>query len=100
MVVVGTTLTTGLPSSVVRKARERQIPIINLDPSAADEPREGMLNCAAKSGEALPKVAACLADLFKEPDLAPLREPPAPKGPLKAALAQLASASDGACAAG
>jgi NAD-dependent deacetylase len=90
LVVVGTTLTTGLPSSVVRKARERQIPIINLDPSAADEPREGMLNCAAKSGEALPKVAACLADLFKEPDLAPLREPPAPTGPLKAALAQLA----------
>merc|ERR1719159_1994689 len=36
LVVVGTTLTTGLPSEVVRKARQRGIPIINLDPSAAE----------------------------------------------------------------
>merc|ERR1719159_2211357 len=67
LVVVGTTLTTGLPSSVVSKAKARGIPIVNLDPSSAEEPREGMLNCAAKSGEALPKVAACLAQLLQEP---------------------------------
>merc|ERR1719159_1288706 len=76
LVVIGTTLTTGLPNEVVRKAKASKIPIVNLDPSAAEEPREGMLNCPAKSGEALPKVAASLAALLAEPNLAPLPRDP------------------------
>merc|ERR1719281_424195 len=96
LVVVGTTLTTGLPNQVVQKAKRRGIPIINLDPSAAAEPREGMLNHAAKSGEALPKVVETLARLLKEPNLPPLRG----EKRARTSLAQLAAGARGAKAAG
>lgn len=76
IVVVGTTLTTGLPQRIVSKAKQRKIPIVNLDPSAYEEPREGMLNVGAKSGEALPRILAKLRSLYNEPDLASERSGP------------------------
>jgi gamma-glutamylcyclotransferase (GGCT)/AIG2-like uncharacterized protein YtfP len=51
--------------------------VLNIDPEAAKEPREGMLNLAAKSGAALPALLNALKALHAEPELAPLREPAA-----------------------
>merc|ERR1719504_312797 len=75
LLVVGTTLTTGLPTRVVNSAQRRGIPVLNIDPEAAKEPREGMLNLAAKSGAALPALLSALKVLHAEPDLPPLRQP-------------------------
>jgi NAD-dependent deacetylase len=83
IVVVGTTLTTGLPSRIVHNALARKIPIVNLDPSAAEEPRKGMLNMAAKSGETLPRIIEKLKALYAEPDLAPERSKPLGTPPKK-----------------
>jgi gamma-glutamylcyclotransferase (GGCT)/AIG2-like uncharacterized protein YtfP len=76
IVVVGTTLTTGLPQRIVHQALERKIPIVNLDPSAFEEPRKGMLNIGAKSGEALPRILEKLEVLYAEPDIASERSGP------------------------
>merc|ERR1719487_395737 len=75
LLVVGTTLTTGLPNRVVKDAQRRGIPILNIDPEAAAEPREGMLNLPAKSGAALPALLSALKALHAEPDLPALRQP-------------------------
>merc|ERR1719446_1449098 len=67
LLIVGTTLTTGLPSSIVRTAKKRGIPILNIDPDCLAEPRGDMLNLPRKSGAALPELVTALKALAAEP---------------------------------
>jgi len=80
LLIIGTQLTTGLPSRMVSEARESGATLIRMDPlvDLADPKSAGMLHVQAKSGEALPKIVAELRALLKEPLVAPLATPNEP----------------------
>lgn len=74
LLVVGTQLTTGLPSSMVQAARKTGAIIVRLDAllDLEDHKFQGMLHLQGKSGEILPRVLQQLQELRKEALPAPL----------------------------
>lgn len=76
--VIGTQLTTGLPSRMISTALSSGAIIIKLDTivDLADERSAGMLHLQGKSGEVLPRIISQLRKLRQEPSLAPLVELP------------------------
>jgi len=77
LLIVGTQLTTGGPSSMVRSARESGAIIIRVDPivDLGDVSTSGMLHLEGKSGECLPRIIAELRTLKKEAACPPLAPP-------------------------
>jgi len=77
LLVVGTQLTTGLPSNMVNVAFSKGATIIKMDTivDLSDEKSAGMLHVQGKSGEALPRIVSELRKMRQEPALAPLAEP-------------------------
>mmetsp|Transcript_11074 Transcript_11074/g.35086 ORF Transcript_11074/g.35086 Transcript_11074/m.35086 type:complete len:443 (+) Transcript_11074:1-1329(+) len=85
LLIIGTQLTTGLPSRMVGAVRHSGGAIIRMDPSYDPEDSSGMLHLQAKSGDALPRIVARLRELQQEPLLAPLAAvKPVPKAAPKA----------------
>lgn len=77
LLIIGTQLSTGLPSTMLRTAMANGTTIIKMDTivELADEKSAGMLHIQAKSGQALPRIVSELRTLQKEPALAPLSDP-------------------------
>lgn len=91
LLIIGTQLTTGLPSRMVHLVRSSGAIIIRIDPlvDLTHANSAGMLHIHAKSGEALPAIAAELRELQQEPLLPPLRMQPQPRQqPARQQLAQ------------
>lgn len=74
MLIIGTQLTTGMPSRMVQCARSAGAVIIKLDPEVElNEPRfDGMLHLPGASGDVLPRLVQMIKELQQEPELAPL----------------------------
>jgi NAD-dependent deacetylase len=78
LLVVGTQLTTNLPSQIVNKARlNNQTVVVRIDPllDLEEVHSTGMLHLQAKSGEALPRIVAAFRNLLSEQIPAPLANP-------------------------
>lgn len=78
LLVVGTQLTTNLPSQMVNAGRlNSKTLVVRIDPllDFDDGSMTGMLHLQAKSGEALPKIVAAFRELLAEPIPAPLADP-------------------------
>merc|ERR1719359_2796725 len=78
LLIIGTQLTTGLPSNMLRTALSTGATIIKMDTivDLEDERSAGMLHVKGRSGEVLPRILSELRMLRKEPQLAPLAELP------------------------
>lgn len=76
LLIIGTQLTTGLPSTMAGIALSSGATIIKMDTlvDLADERSAGMLHIQAKSGQALPRIISELRKLRQEPALAPLSD--------------------------
>jgi NAD-dependent deacetylase len=71
--IIGTQLTTGLPSRMVQEARKAGAIIIRLDPNTdmKDPSSAGMLHLIGKSGEVLPRLVSELRALSQEEPVFP-----------------------------
>jgi NAD-dependent deacetylase len=87
LLIIGTQLTTGLPSSMLRTALGSGATIIKMDTivDLSDERSGGMLHLQAKSGQALPRIVAELRKLQQEPELPPLAVLPSSDAAAKSA---------------
>lgn len=77
LLVVGTQLTTNLPTQMVNTAKlNSNTIVVRIDPllDLNDHNASGMLHLQANSGEALPRIVAAFRDLLTEPIPAPLAE--------------------------
>jgi len=76
LLIIGTQLTTGLPSRMVSTAREQGTLIVRMDPEAdlSEPSNAGMLLSKGKSGELLPRIVKELKSLLLEPLYAPLQD--------------------------
>merc|ERR1719421_2715745 len=78
LLVLGTQLTTNLPSQMVECAKTKgDALVVRIDPLVEfDDPKSaGMLHLQAKTGECLPRIVNILHRLLQEPLLPPLRAP-------------------------
>eukprot|EP00746_Dinoflagellata_sp_MGD_P163996 gnl/MRDRNA2_/MRDRNA2_92390_c0_seq1.p1 gnl/MRDRNA2_/MRDRNA2_92390_c0~~gnl/MRDRNA2_/MRDRNA2_92390_c0_seq1.p1 ORF type:complete len:601 (+),score=121.15 gnl/MRDRNA2_/MRDRNA2_92390_c0_seq1:68-1804(+) len=90
LLVIGTQLTTNLPSQIVNKARlNDQTIVVRIDPllDLEDVQSRGMLHLQAKSGEALPRIVAAFRGLLSEQIPAALADLSVSTTTLKAAAA-------------
>merc|ERR1719313_1960065 len=90
LLVIGTQLTTNLPSQIVNKAKlNDQTVVVRIDPllDLEEAHSRGMLHLQAKSGEALPKIVAAFRNLSSEQIPAPLAIPCVSNTTLKAVTA-------------
>mmetsp|Transcript_125275 Transcript_125275/g.267418 ORF Transcript_125275/g.267418 Transcript_125275/m.267418 type:complete len:657 (-) Transcript_125275:116-2086(-) len=93
LLIVGTQLSTGLPSRMVQAAFAAGAVVVRMDPivDLQDPQSAGMLYLQAKSGEALPRIVAELRSLREEPLLAPLAHSGLANNPVAAGKAVRAS---------
>merc|ERR1719217_939386 len=76
LLIIGTQLTTGLPSNMLGKALSNGATIIKMDTEVdlKDDKSAGMLHLKGKSGELLPRIVSELQSLQQEPTLPPLQK--------------------------
>eukprot|EP00927_Polykrikos_kofoidii_P051786 TRINITY_DN45574_c0_g1_i1.p1 TRINITY_DN45574_c0_g1~~TRINITY_DN45574_c0_g1_i1.p1 ORF type:complete len:661 (-),score=107.08 TRINITY_DN45574_c0_g1_i1:71-2053(-) len=99
LLIIGTQLTTGLPSQMVSESRAQGKCIVRIDPfiEIVDEGLLGMLLLQGASGQLLPRVVAELRTLMAEPLLAPLAPvAPSPEGETQTTSEESPAATSGA----